>query len=121
MMSKWKCVIRLGPEHLRMLVSEPPGSDVLKARLASSPRHPRALLTLLEGLALWNGRPLTTVVSAERSCAGWLTGTVFGDELWPGESPLVRFEGAARGCRGVLRGLGDFRTLRASEATGLWP
>jgi hypothetical protein len=121
MMSSWKCVIRLGPEHLRMLVSEPPGSDVLKARLSNSPRHPRALLTLLEGLALWNGRPLSTVVSAEPSYVGWSTGTVFGDELWPGESPLVRFESAAQGCRSVLRGLGDFRALRETEPTGLWP
>ena len=121
MMSTWKCVIRLGPQHLRMLVSEPPGTDVLKARLSCRPCHPRALLTLLEGLALWNGRPLSTVVSAEPSCAGWSTGTIFGDELWPGERPLVRFESAARGSRGVLRGLGDFRALRGAEPTGLWP
>ena len=121
MMSKWKCVIRVGPEHLRMLVSEPPGSDVLKARLTNSPSHPRALLTLLEGLALWNGRPLATVVSAEPSYAGWSTGAVFGDELWPGDSPLVHFETAARGCRRVLAGLGDFRSLRGAEPVGLWP
>ncbi|MCU0690450.1 MAG: hypothetical protein MUF54_03525 [Polyangiaceae bacterium] len=121
MMSTWKCVLHLGPQHLRMLVSEPPGADVLKARLTCSARHPRALLTLLEGLALWNGHPLTTVVSAEPSCAGWSTGTVFGDGLWPGESPLVRFESAARGCRSVLRGLGDFRALRSTEPAGLWP
>lgn len=122
MMSRWKCVIRLGPEHLRMLVVEPPGSDVLKARLTCRPCHPRALLTLLEGLALWNGRPLSTVISAESSCVGRSTGTIFGDELWPGESPLVRFEGAAsQGCRAVLRGLGDFRALRGTEPVGLWP
>ncbi len=121
MMSSWKCVIRLGPQYLRMLVSEPPGTDVLKARLTCSPRHPRALLTLLEGLALWNGRPLITAVSAEPSYTGWSTGTIFGDELWPGESPLVRFESAGLGCRSVLRGLGDFRALRGAEPTSVWP
>jgi hypothetical protein len=121
MMSTWKCVLHRGPQHLKMLVSEPPGTDLLKARLAFSPRHPRALLTSFEGSALWNGRPLTTVDSAEPSCAGWSTGTIFGDDLGPGESPPVRFESAARGCRSVLSGLGDFCVLRSTEPVGLWP
>jgi hypothetical protein len=38
---------------------------------------------------------------------------LFGDELWPAESALVRFELALRGRRrGRLSGLGDFRALR---------
>ena len=121
MMSRWKCVVRPGPRDVQMLVTEPPKMDVLKARLSPNPLHPRALLTLLEGLALWNGRPLITVVSAASLLDGCLTGTPFGDELWPGESQLVRFESAARGCRQVLRGLGEFRALRAAEPMGLWP
>ena len=41
---------------------------------------------------------------------------LFGDELWPGESPLVRFEFVHRVRRPVrLGGLGDFRA-RAPEA-----
>jgi hypothetical protein len=104
-----------------MLVTEPPKTDVLKAHLEPNPQHPRALLTVLEGLALWNGRPLLTVISAAGSFDGFSTGTLFGDELWPGESPLVRFESVARGSRRDLRGLGDFRALRAAEPMGLWP
>jgi hypothetical protein len=104
-----------------MLVTEPPKTDVLKAHLEPSPQHPRALLTMLEGLALWNGRPLVTVISAARSFDGLSTGTLFGDELRPGESQLVQFESAARGCRRQLRGLGDFRAFRAAEPMGLWP
>jgi hypothetical protein len=38
---------------------------------------------------------------------------LFGDELWPGESALVRFELVPRGRRGGrLSGVGDFRALR---------
>jgi hypothetical protein len=38
---------------------------------------------------------------------------LIGDELWPAESPLVRFEVAQRGQRqGRLPGVGDFRALR---------
>jgi hypothetical protein len=44
--------------------------------------------------------------------------TLFGDELWPGESPLVRFEVAVPGCRKRLPGLGDFRGLRLLAPQG---
>jgi hypothetical protein len=41
--------------------------------------------------------------------------TLFGDELFPAESCLVRFERVERGPRKVrLGGLGDFRALRRS-------
>ena len=121
MMSRWKCVLQLGTQEVRLLVTEPPGKDILKARLLPNPQHPRALLTLLEGLALWNGRPLVTVISAARSFDGCSTGTLFGDELWPGNSQLVRFESAAQGCREGLRGLGDFRSLRGRDPVGVLP
>jgi len=115
MMCPWKCVLQIGPKELKILVVEPSSTEVLKARMSLTAQHPRALLTMLEGLALYNGHPLTAVVSAASSCAGWWTESVFGDGLWPTESPLVQFAGASHGNRGRLRGLGDFRSLRSFE------
>ena len=37
---------------------------LLKARLSSSPSHPRALQWLLEAIALWEGAPVRAVLSA---------------------------------------------------------
>ncbi|MCR4302311.1 MAG: hypothetical protein NUV51_11925 [Sulfuricaulis sp.] len=92
-----------------MVVMDRDGSDVLKARLTPRPQHPRALLTLLEGLSLWSGEILPVVVSAEDPYQGGL----FGDELWPAESQLVRFRIASPARRKVrLDGLGDFRAVR---------
>jgi len=121
MTSRWRSVMSVSTSKVSLLVTEAPATDVLKARFPVAPSHPRAMLTLLEGLALWSGQPLHVVLSAGSSspCCGW--GTLFGDELYPGESQLVRFELAARGRRACLRGLGSFRALRAEQPRGLWP
>lgn len=51
-----------GPLATRVLVQD--GATTLaKARLPHSPAHPRALLTLAEGLALWTGRPLRVAIA----------------------------------------------------------
>jgi hypothetical protein len=95
-----------------LLLSGPEG-DLLKARLDTRPCHPRALLTMLEGLSLWSGDPLLVVLTVDERCQGLLPSTLFGDELWPGESALVRFEIGSRVHRPVrLAGLGDFRRER---------
>jgi hypothetical protein len=97
-----------------LLLSGPDG-DLLKARLDTQPCHPRALLTLLEGLSLWSGEPLSVALTVDGRCHGLLPSTLFGDELWPGESALVRFEIAPHVRRPVrLAGLGDFSKERRS-------
>ena len=100
-----------------MLVTCPEG-DLLKARLDTRPCHPRALLTLLEGLSLWSGEPLRVALSVDEDCHGFAGSTLLGDELWPAESPLVRFEPVQRD-RPVRRllGLGDFRAVRRIAGT----
>jgi hypothetical protein len=75
-------------------------------------------LTLLEGLSLWQGRPLGVVISAGDDSPPSIGSGLFGDELWPGESQLVQFNVALRGCRKRLEGLGDFRALRACNRGG---
>jgi len=110
----FRCTLRVTQHEVRVLITHPEQGDVLKARLDPRPCHPRALLTLLEGLSLWVGRPLCVALRADEPYRHWPGSTLFGDELWPAESPLVRFEvvqpGHQQGRR--LPGLGDFRALR---------
>lgn len=116
----WKCTLRITPNTTRLLVTAEHG-DVLKARFLPPPAHPRAALTLLEGLSLWMGRPpLPVALSVDARCLSMRASTHLGDEYWPGDSPLVRFEVAARDRRSVpLSGLGDFR-LEREIASWTW-
>lgn len=110
-MQLWKTTIRVTPTLVKLLLTEPMGHDVLRAGLPRHPSHPRALLTLLEGLALWAGRPLCAAISVAASARHECEWDLLGDTPWPTESALVRVEflGAARPIR--LRGLGSFRDV----------
>jgi hypothetical protein len=110
--------LQMTKSEMRLLIASPDLGDVLKARLPLRPSHPRALLTLLEGMALWSGATLTAVIVAEQSSPSWHESGIFGDELWPGESLLVRYEVGGHGRPKRLRGLGDFRGLRVSGVRG---
>jgi hypothetical protein len=66
-----------GPLATRVLVVDGLPHTLLQARLPHSPRHPRALFTLAEALALWAGRPVSAALAADGPgsfCAttGWL-------------------------------------------------
>ena len=113
-MALWPTTLRIGDEELRLLVTNPEGDDLIKARLPSRPKHPRALLTMLEGVALWSGEPLYAVISAGNHRDDWLGCETWGDDLWPAESPLVHFDFAIPPPRSRrrLRGVGDFREVR---------
>ena len=113
-MSLWPTTLRIGDAELKLLVTSPQGDDLIKARLPRLPRHPRALLTLLEGVALWSGEPLYAVISAGSHRDDWLGCETWGDDLWPAESPLVHFDFAVPPSRPrrLLRGVGDFRDAR---------
>jgi hypothetical protein len=105
--------MRASSGEVKLLVSDERG-DLVKARLPADPRHPRALLTWLEGLSLWNGHVLRVALSATDDVPGWSGSMLFGDELWPAESQLVRFDLGVRACRRArLRGVGDFGGLRS--------
>jgi len=104
--------LRTTVSEARLRCTSPEWGDLLKARLPLRPCHPRALLTLLEGLSLWNGSPLNVVIAAEPGSPSWLESGLFGDELWPGESQLVRYEVGGHVRPKRLRGLGDSRELR---------
>lgn len=60
----WMSIEPRGPET-RLMLSLPGERPALRARLSSSPSHPRALIALLESLSLWYGTPLHAVLDAD--------------------------------------------------------
>ena len=111
-MQRLRATLQVARPNLKLLITDPMGDDRLKAVLPATPAHPRALLTLLEGLALWSGQPLTAAVAVADRSGLSPDDTLFGDGVWPTESALVRFEFAEHGRRRRrIRGLGDFRQL----------
>ena len=114
-MESWQTKVEMTVEAVKLLVTKG-ADDVLKARLPGPCGHPRALLTLLEGLALWCGKPLTAVIAVDVSSThlpGLGRCEEFEGGLWPEESALVHFlfaEPAGRGRH--ISGLGSFIRLR---------
>jgi hypothetical protein len=108
----WTASLSPSKGQVCLLITDSECGDVLKARLPVDVRHPRALLTLLEGVALWQGSALRTAIVADGGYPSFAGSGLFGDELWPGESQLVLFEVVARARPKRLSGLGDFRRLR---------
>lgn len=97
----------------RVLAMSGPMETILKARLLGEPSHERALGTLLEAVALWQGVPVHAAL-----CAGEREGS-FDSTLYRAASlgdggPLYRVawvpRTGARRRRGI-GGLGDFRDL----------
>ena len=100
----------------RVLATAGSEQTLLKARLGYTPQHPRALATLLEALALWQGaevRAALVVAEAVAPCVGDLWPGVFADF---GQRPLYSLEvvdGRRRPRpRDGLPGLGEYRDLR---------
>jgi hypothetical protein len=112
-MRPWKSVVQMERGRVRLLVRDDEHQDVVKGVLNPRPQHPRALLTLLEGIALWSGHRLPAVICAASDCLHWPGSGLFGDEQWPGQSQLVEWEVALPARRRVrLDGLGSFRVAR---------
>lgn len=49
----------------RVVAMKGPSETILKAQLAVDPRHPRALGTLLEAVALWQGQPVRAALCVD--------------------------------------------------------
>lgn len=114
-MQTWKTTLRVTPEAIQILVTTVEGDDILKAHLAGYPGHPRALLTVLEGLALWSGQTLCAAISADVPVSHSLGLGAFTDdpEHWPEPSPLVDFVFIVPSAGGRrITGVGDFSRLR---------
>jgi hypothetical protein len=108
LLQAWTAKLEVRAQSLKLVVMDADGNELLKAIIGQPPKHPRALLTLLEGAALWSGEALRCAISAEHPVSHSLGLGVFGDE-WPEESALVRFQFVQRARRRRIRGIAEPR------------
>lgn len=106
-MTRPKLVIKPWPETTRLLMTDWEG-EMLRAALPRAPRHPRAAPTLLEGLALWLGCPLSVVLCAADMDASSVPG--LSDDFGIG-TRTVHYEVEVVDPARRPRGLGPFRDL----------
>ncbi len=90
---------------------------ILKARLSREPSHPRAMATLLEAIALWQGTKVRAALcAAER--AGESDSSLYREAFTDGGGPLYTLDWVPAPERGRrrhrdIRGVaGDFAELR---------
>lgn len=116
MTSRWRAAVEPSAKLLRILVTDPEGNEVLKAELPPRPAHPRALLCVLEGVAMWAGEPLIAAICAGPQLLLHYDEALFGEALWPQGSALVRFDVLGPPARRrTIAGVGDFRALRLAQ------
>jgi len=84
----WSASIHLTGGTAEIVVTDRELNETLRARLPW-PHHPRALLTLLEAMALWSGSPIRGALSAAGPAPVFSDEDPFGLHLWPGKCPLV--------------------------------
>ena len=117
-MGPWRAKAVISEVSARLLVQDGDGNDVLKACLPPYPKHPRALLSLLEAIAEWEGSRITCVISAVPDCPHFRDPERWDADLCTSGSASVSVEYAV--LRGGVRltGLGDFRDVRTLESWG---
>ncbi|MGH7270672.1 MAG: hypothetical protein ACREJ3_09595 [Polyangiaceae bacterium] len=115
-MSTLSIGISPGPRDTRVIAMAGPRDTILKARLSRHPSHPRALPTLLEAIALWQGVQVhAALCAADRDGAS--DSSLYREAFADFGGPLYTLEwipAAAldRRRRRDLRGVGDFADLR---------
>ena len=105
-----------GAEGTRVLAMAGAGETIMKARLSRSPSHPRAMATLLEAVALWQGRPVRAALCADVAPGGFET-SLYRDAVSDDGGALYRVDwvpGGARRSRATrdISGMGAFADLR---------
>lgn len=93
-------------------MTDGPHAPLMKAQLHPLP-HPRALPTLLEALALWQGQKVHAVLAVDADSPMWTSAQI---DLVGVDTPLYALDLAFRGdrrrrSRDRLSGVGDFRDL----------
>ena len=115
-MSNLSMGISPGPHDTRVIAIAGAKDTILKARLLRKPSHPRALATLLEAIALWQGVQVRAAL-----CAGDRDGasdsSLYRDAFVDFGGPLytldwIPAEALAPRRRRDIRGIGDFADLR---------
>lgn len=97
----WDTSLDITPESIQLLVADGK-REVLRAQFCGRPVHPRALLFILEGLALWSGKQLCVVIYAASPVHPGLGLGEDGDQ-WPGDNPLLEFLHVEPGLHGRHR------------------
>jgi hypothetical protein len=106
-----------GPLGTRVLAMHGANETILKARLLGEPAHPRALPSLLEAVALWQGLPVRAALAVDEGSSGCGTNLSHDAFFEVGRSPLysldcVAVDGGRRRGRRDLSGMGEFGDLR---------
>lgn len=107
-MSSWRIGLWVMPEAMKIVVEGWDG-DPWKAHLPPNPAHPRALVTLLEGLSSWAGPLLRAATSVTDVCHPRSVDALFGGDALHADSPLGTFDPVFPSPSRRIRGLGDFR------------
>ena len=101
----------------RVLAMAGPHDTFLKARLSRSPAHPRAMATLLEAIALWQGRSIRAALCADAQPGG-SDSSLFRETFTDVGGPLYTLdwipapERGRRARRRDISGMGEFADLR---------
>ncbi len=117
-MQRWRTTVHVARSTVKILVTDEEGDEVLRARLPRASNHPRALLTLLEGVALWSGAPVTAVISAAAAARSTCGSELFGAPWAPADSALVRLDVIEGRRQYHLRGLGRFSEVLRIHGKG---
>lgn len=114
MTSIWMAIAP-GRLYTRVIAMQGASDTILKARLRRDPPHPRALATLLEAVALWQGATVRAALAADDE------ETSYGSCLCPSAylgaetTPLYTVDwvpaAGPRRRRTALAGMGEFRDL----------
>lgn len=102
----------------RVLAMAGPSETIMKARLLRAPSHPRAMATLLEAIALWQGSPIRAALCADDRHDG-SDSTIYRAAFADGGGPLYSLDWIPASARGRRRsrhrdigGMGEFGDLR---------
>lgn len=109
--------IRPGAQSTRLLAMRGPMETILKAHLQRTPASPRAVVSLFEALALWEGARIRAALVVDDSCSDERTGLYRDTFAEFGEtSPLYTLDwvpeaAGRRRRRDGLAGMGEFGDL----------
>jgi hypothetical protein len=100
----------------RILAMRGPGETILKAHLSLRPSSGRAVTTLFEAIALWEGAPVRAALVVDESSTSSCPTTLYRDlfDVFGESTPLYQLEWIPRAVprrRDGLTGLGDFADL----------
>src|ERR1700722_1410602 len=101
----------------RVLAMAGARETILKAKLSRSPSHPRAMASLLEAIALWQGLPIRAALCADTRPGG-SDSSLFRETFSDLGGPLYTLdwipalEQGRRARRRDITGMGEFEDLR---------